>query len=50
MDYNKEQMVFKRLTRWVCFNDPAWDSSGLVGGVGRVVGNKLTTYIQLTVA
>ena len=31
---------FKNNTRWVCFNDPAWDSSGWVG-------NKPTTYIQL---
>ena len=39
----------KRLTtRWVCFNDQAWESSGW-GGMGWV-GNIPTTFIQLTVA
>ena len=35
----------------ISFNDP-WESSEWVGGVGWVgrVGNKPTTYIQLTVA
>ena len=32
-------------TRWVCFNDPAGESSGWVGGGG--VGNIPTTLIQL---
>ena len=37
------------ITRWVCFNDPAWESSGWGGRVGWVV-NIPTSYIQLNVA
>ena len=34
------------MTRWVCFNDPAWKSSGW-GGVVWWVGNIPTTFIQI---
>ena len=37
------------LTRWVCFNDPAWESSGWVGW-GGFLGDIPTTYIQLAQA
>ena len=35
-----------KITRWVCFNDPAWESFW-VGGVEWVVWLTPTTYIQL---
>ena len=30
-----------KINRWVCFNDPTWESSGWVGKIP-------TTFIQLT--
>ena len=36
------------ITRWVSFNDPAWESSGWGGWVVRVgLSNIPTTFIQL---
>ena len=33
---NQVTWVLGRLTRWVCFNDPAWESLWMGGGVGWV--------------